>query len=242
MSTESASSRLQEVRHRIEAAAAQAGRDASSVQLLAVSKTFPAEAVAELAACGQQAFGENYVQEGIGKIDALAGLRPAPCWHFIGPLQSNKTRDVASRFDWVHAIDRLHVAQRLSAQRPPTRDGQPLAPLQVCLQVNVSGEASKSGIDEAGLFSLAEAVATLPNLRLRGLMCIPAPALGLAEQRRPFARLRELLEALRSRGMDLDTLSMGMSGDLEAAVLEGSTIVRVGTALFGARPPRDATP
>lgn len=233
-----ASTRLQEVRTRIEAAAAQAGRDASSVRLLAVSKTFPAAAVAELAACGQREFGENYVQEGLAKIEALSGLRPAPCWHFIGPLQSNKTRDVATRFDWVHAVDRIQIARRLSAQRPSTRDGLSLAPLQICLQVNISGEASKSGVDEAGLVPLAEAVANLPNLRLRGLMCIPAPAQGLAAQRRPFARLRELLEDLRARGLHLDTLSMGMSDDLEAAVLEGATLVRVGTALFGARPPR----
>ncbi len=165
-------------------------------------------------------------------------MQPPPRWHFIGPLQSNKTREVAARFDWVHAVDRLQIAQRLSAQRPPTRNGLPLAALQVCLQVNISAEASKSGVAEADLLPLAEAVASLPNLCLRGLMCIPAPSQGLVAQRLPFARLRELLEDLRRRGLGLDTLSMGMSDDLEAAVLEGATIVRVGTALFGARPQR----
>ncbi|MDE2325111.1 MAG: YggS family pyridoxal phosphate-dependent enzyme [Betaproteobacteria bacterium] len=239
-------SRLRQVRARIDAAARQAGRDPASIRLLAVSKTFPAEAVAALAACGQADFGENYVQEGAAKITALraAGpqLRwPRLHWHFIGPLQSNKTREVAEQFDWVHAVDRLRLAQRLSAQRPAERDGQPLAPLQVCIQVNISGEASKSGVAPEAVAELAHAVAGLPHLRLRGLMCIPAPAEGLQGQRAPFARLRELLEELGRQGLALDTLSMGMSADLEAAVLEGATIVRVGTALFGSRPPLRGT-
>ena len=227
--------RLRDVRTRIARAAAIAGRDPGSVCLLAVSKTFPADAVTELAACGQVDFGENYVQEGVGKIAALRAAHPRLCWHFIGPLQSNKTREVATHFDWVHSVDRVHVAQRLSAQRPAERDGHALAPLQICLQVNVSGEASKSGAAPQAVEDLAKAVAALPNLRLRGLMCIPAPNDNLQAQRAPFAHLRSLMEALKRKGFALDTLSMGMSADLEAAVLEGATIVRIGTALFGAR-------
>jgi pyridoxal phosphate enzyme (YggS family) len=233
MSHDTPAARLQEVRQRSEAAAAAAGRRADAVRLLAVSKTFPVAAVADFAACGQFEFGENYVQEGVGKIAALRDARL--CWHFIGPLQSNKTREVAAAFDWVHGIDRLAVAQRLARQRPAERDGLPLAPLQVCLQVNISGEASKSGLAPQQVPELAAAVARLPGLRLRGLMCIPAPAADLAAQRAPFARLHELLEQLNRGGLELDTLSMGMSADLEAAVLEGATIVRVGSALFGAR-------
>jgi len=233
--------RLQQVQARVDAAARTAGRDPASVRLLAVSKTFPAEAVVALAACGQVDFGENYVQEGIGKVAALRPTHPQLCWHFIGPLQSNKTRDVAANFDWVHAVDRLHVAQRLSVQRPSERDGRPLVPLQICLQVNISGEASKSGVGLVDAYTLASAVAALPNLRLRGLMCIPAPATGLGAQRAPFARLRTLFDELNSQGLGLDTLSMGMSADIEAAVLEGATIVRVGTALFGRRPPLRGT-
>ena len=227
--------RLRDVRIRIASAAATAARNPASVCLLAVSKTFPADAVAELAACGQVDFGENYVQEGVGKIAVLRATHPRLCWHFIGPLQSNKTREVATHFDWVHSVDRVHVAQRLSGQRPVTRDGQALAPLQICLQVNVSGEASKSGIPPQAVEDLAKAVVALPNLRLRGLMCIPAPNDDLHAQRAPFAHLRSLMEALNRKGFALDTLSMGMSADLEAAVHEGATIVRVGTALFGVR-------
>ncbi len=221
--------RLREVRARIAAAAAAAGRDAAGVRLLAVSKTFAPPALAALAACGQRDFGENYLQEALAKIAALRPSHPDLRWHFIGPLQSNKTRDVAAHFDWVHSVERLSVAQRLSRQR----EGR--APLQVCVQVNVSGEASKSGVEPAQLDALAHAVAQLPNLRLRGLMAIPAPATTLAAQRAPLARLREQFERLRSAGLELDTLSMGMSADLEAAVLEGATLVRVGSALFGAR-------
>ena len=234
-------SRLRQVHARIDAAARQAGRDPASVRLLAVSKTFPAEAVAALAACGQADFGENYVQEGAVKIAALRSTGAQLRWHFIGPLQSNKTREVAEQFDWVHAVDRLRLAQRLSAQRPAERDGQPLAPLQVCIQVNISGEASKSGVAPEAVAELAHAVAGLPNLRLRGLMCIPAPAEELQEQRAPFARLRGLLLELKRQGLALDTLSMGMSADHEAAVLEGATLVRVGTALFGARAAQQAS-
>ncbi|MBW4048879.1 MAG: YggS family pyridoxal phosphate-dependent enzyme [Proteobacteria bacterium] len=235
MTQSTPANRLRDVRSRIARAAAIAGRDPASICLLAVSKTFSADAVAELATCGHLDFGENYVQEGVGKIAALRSTHPRLRWHFIGPLQSNKTREVATQFDWVHSVDRLHVAQRLSDQRPAERDGHALAPLQICLQVNVSGEASKSGVSPQALDDLSRAVAALPNLRLRGLMCIPAPNEDLQAQRAPFARLHSLMEALNRQGFALDTLSMGMSADLEAAVLEGATIVRVGTALFGAR-------
>ena len=233
-----AAERLRQVRLRIEQAARAAGRDASQVRLLAVSKTFDADAVSAMAACGQAEFAENYVQEGVGKIAALRPRWPSLCWHFIGPLQSNKTREVARHFDWVHSVDRLSVAQRLSAQRPVECDGKLLPPLQLCLQVNISGEASKSGVPVPQARQLAHDIARLPGLRLRGLMCIPAPAQGLAAQREPFARLRELQQDLVESGLALDTLSMGMSADLEAAVLEGATIVRVGSALFGARAAR----
>lgn len=228
--------RLRQVRLRIEQAARAAGRDAAEVRLLAVSKTFGPEAVAAMARCGQAEFGENYVQEGVAKIAALRQRWPALCWHFIGPLQSNKTREVAAGFDWVHSVDRLSVAQRLSAQRPPPGEGGLPGPLQLCLQVNVSGEASKSGVHPDQLAELAREVARLPGLRLRGLMAIPAPETDPAAQRAPFARLRELRDQLvAQQGLALDTLSMGMSADLEAAVLEGATIVRVGSALFGER-------
>lgn len=179
---------------------------------------------------GQRAFGENYVQEGLAKIASLADLRGEIEWHFIGPLQSNKTKLVAEQFDWVHSIDRLKIAERLSAQRP-----EGAKPLNVCVQANVSGEASKSGVEPHDAAALAHAVAALPGLRLRGLMAIPEPADTLDAQRAPHARLRELMSALRADGLDLDTLSMGMSADLEAAVLEGATMVRIGTAIFGAR-------
>lgn len=218
------------MRERLAAACAAAQRDVHSVTLLAVGKTQPAQALRDAVAEGQRCFGENYVQEAVDKMVALADLRGRMEWHLIGPLQSNKTRVVAERFDWVHSVDRLKTAQRLSEQRP---DGLP--PLQLCLQVNVSGEASKSGVAPAELPALAQAVAALPRLRLRGLMSIPEPATTLAAQRVPHALLRDLLHGLRAQGLALDTLSMGMSADLEAAVLEGATIVRVGTAIFGAR-------
>jgi len=224
--------RLQEVKRRIAAASSAAGRDADSVTLLAVGKTQPVDALRDAHAAGQRDFGENYVQEALAKIEALRDLRADLVWHLIGPLQSNKTRAVAKAFDWVHSVDRLKVAERLAVQRPPG-----MAPLQLCLQVNVSGEASKSGVSPAALPALARAVAALPadRVRLRGLMAIPAPADGFEAQRAPHRRLRELLQALRAEGLALDTLSMGMSDDLEAAIAEGATLVRVGGAIFGAR-------
>lgn len=222
------SANLQAVRARIAAAAELAGRAVGEVLLLAASKTFPAERIREAVAAGQRAFGENYVQEGLAKIGALDDLTLE--WHFIGPLQSNKTRPVAEHFDWVHGIERLKIAERLSAARGA---GRP--PLQVCIQVNVSGEASKSGVSPADTATLAHAVAGLPNLRLRGLMAIPEPTDDLALARRRFAMLRELRDGLNRDGLSLDTLSMGMSDDLEAAILEGATIVRIGTAIFGER-------
>jgi pyridoxal phosphate enzyme (YggS family) len=221
---------LNEVRQRIAHAEAAASRDASSVALLAVSKTFPAEDVRAVFEAGQRAFGENYVQEAVAKIAALADLRDQIRWHFIGPLQSNKTKVVAENFDWVHSVDRLKIAERLSEQRPEN-----MAALNVCLQVNVSGEASKSGVAPAEALALARRIAALPRLRLRGLMAIPEAAASLDEQRAPHRRLRELMETLRADGLELDTLSIGMSADLEAAILEGSTMVRIGTAIFGAR-------
>ena len=221
---------LQDTRARIAAACAAAGRAEQDVALLAVSKTFGPEAVREAHAAGQRAFGENYVQEALDKIAALADLRAELEWHLIGPLQSNKTRVVAETFDWVHSVDRLKVAERLSAQRPPH-----LPPLQVCLQVNVSGEASKSGVAPVEVAALAAQVAALPNLRLRGLMSIPEPAETFEAQRAPHRALFALLQALRRQGLALDTLSMGMSADLEAAVAEGATVVRIGTAIFGGR-------
>ena len=226
--------KLAQVHSRVASACAAAGRPVQSVTLLAVSKTFGVEAIAEAHAAGQRCFGENYVQEAIEKIAALAELAPRPEWHLIGPLQSNKTRVVAATFDWVHSVDRLKIAERLSVQRP---DG--LAPLSVCLQVNVSGEASKSGLAPAEVGAVAHAIATLPRLRLRGLMVIPEAVVGgdLAAQRRPFRALRTLLEQLRSEGLALDTLSAGMSEDFEAAILEGATLVRIGSAIFGRRPP-----
>ncbi|WP_322030773.1 YggS family pyridoxal phosphate-dependent enzyme [Paraburkholderia sp. J76] len=221
---------LEAVRERIAAAARNAGRDPQGVALLAVSKTFPAQDVRAAHAAGQRAFGENYVQESVDKIEVLADLRASIEWHFIGPLQSNKTRPVAERFDWVHSVDRLKIAERLSSQRPAG-----MAPLNVCLQVNVSGEASKSGVTPQEAQQVARQIAALPNLRLRGLMSIPEPESSLEAQRAPHRRLRDLFDSLRAEGLALDTLSMGMSADLEAAVLEGATIVRVGTAIFGAR-------
>lgn len=226
-------SRLGAVLERIANAERAAGRAPGSVRLLAVSKTFPAEDVAALAMLGQQAFGENYLQEGQAKVQALAALRPdRPLeWHFIGPIQSNKTRPIAEDFDWVHSVDREKIARRLSEQRPADRP-----PLQVCLQVNVSGEESKSGCAPEEAVALARCIAQMPRLRLRGLMAIPEPTSDPAIQRARFAKLRELTTTLQAGGLALDTLSMGMSDDLEAAIAEGSTMVRVGSALFGARP------
>ncbi|TAM55157.1 MAG: YggS family pyridoxal phosphate-dependent enzyme [Paraburkholderia sp.] len=221
---------LQQVHARIERAARAAQRPTDAIRLLAVSKTFAADDIRTAFVAGQRAFGENYVQEAVSKIEALADLRTEIEWHFIGPLQSNKTRPVAEHFDWVHSIDRLKIAQRLSEQRPDT-----LPPLNVCLQVNVSGEASKSGVAPEDAPAVAREIAGLPKLRLRGLMSIPEPAADPAAQREPHRILRELYETLRAQGVALDTLSMGMSGDLEAAVLEGATMVRIGTAIFGKR-------
>jgi len=224
---------LQAVRGRIRDAARMAGRDPESVFLLAVSKSWPAAAVREAWDAGQRSFGENYAQEGAAKARELA--LPGIEWHFIGPMQSNKTSLIAAHFDWVHSIDRLRIAERLSAARGGRR------PLDVCLQVNVSDEGSKSGVAPAGLAALARAVAALPNLRLRGLMAIPAPAAENAVQRRAFRALREMQERLvADTALALDTLSMGMSSDLEAAVAEGATIVRIGSAIFGERGRGDA--
>ncbi|MEK8031067.1 YggS family pyridoxal phosphate-dependent enzyme [Ideonella sp. DXS29W] len=221
---------LRQVRQRIDRACTECHRLPSHVTLLAVSKTCPAEAVRVAWEAGQRAFGENYVQEALQKIGALADLRAQIEWHLIGPLQSNKTRVVAEAFDWVHSVDRLKIAERLSDQRPTH-----LPPLNICLQVNVDGEASKSGVDFEALPALARSVAALPGLRLRGLMSIPQPAPSPEAQREPHRRLHEAYEQLRQQGLALDTLSMGMSADLEPAVVEGATMVRVGSAIFGAR-------
>ena len=218
-------------RERLRSALEDAGRVQDTATLLAVSKTKPAAMIRQAWQLGQRQFGENYLQEALEKQIELADLDDI-AWHFIGPLQSNKTRSVAEHFDWVHSVDRLKIAKRLSEQRPTH-----LAPLNICLQVNISREESKAGVLPEALEALAKEVATLPNLRLRGLMAIPAPAEGLDAQRQPLAALREALTALQSRLPDapLDTLSMGMSDDLEAAILEGATLVRLGTAIFGAR-------
>ena len=227
MST-SVSANLAQVRKRIELACQAVGRASDTVKLLAVSKTMPAQAVREAHAAGQLAFGENYIQEGVDKIAALADL-PLE-WHCIGPIQSNKTKLVAENFAWVHSIDRLKIAERLSAQRPAH-----LPPLQVCLQVNVDGGSNKSGVAPDDLLALAQAVAKLPHLQLRGIMTIPEPAETEAEARAVHQQAKRLLDHLKTAGLTLDTLSMGMTADLEAAVAEGSTCVRVGTAIFGAR-------
>lgn len=223
--------RLERVRARIQAAAVAHGRSPEEITLLAVSKTQPAERLREALACGQRAFGENYANELADKVQTLGDAGAE--WHFIGPIQSNKTRMIASLSHWVHSVDRAKVARRLSEQRPPDSP-----PIQICLQVNVSGEASKSGVEPAALPGLAQAVADLPRLRLRGLMSIPAATDDPGLQRRAFARVRELAEDLGRRGYALDTLSMGMSNDLEAAIAEGATLVRIGTALFGPRATR----
>ena len=228
--------RLNLVLSRIASACRDAGRDLQDVRLIAVSKTCPADAVRTAQAAGQNAFGENYVQEGVDKIAALLSTHPRmhpglPLeWHYIGPLQTNKTRLVAENFAWVHAIDRLKIAERLSAQRPAT-----LPPLNVCLQINLDGAAAKSGIAPDAAAVLARAVSALPNLKLRGLMSIPEPAADLETQRLPHRALKQLFDQLNLDGLRLDTLSMGMSADLEAAILEGATMVRIGTAIFGER-------
>ena len=221
-------SNLQAVHHAITQAVRMAHRRKESIELLAVSKGFSAVAVREAYQAGQRAFGESYIQEALDKIELLRDL-PLE-WHFIGPIQSNKTRAIATHFAWAHSVDRLKIAERLSAQRPAS-----LPPLNVCIQVNVSGEDSKSGVAPGGLVELAQAVARLPQLKLRGLMAIPAPVEGLAAQRIPFLKLRELMQQINIQGLTLDTLSMGMSYDFSAAILEGATIVRVGAAIFGER-------
>ncbi|MEO0313699.1 MAG: hypothetical protein RI928_155 [Pseudomonadota bacterium] len=228
----SISAHIEQVRQAIAAAAQAAGRDSKSVSLIAVSKTFGPEAVIAAADAGQRAFGENYLQESLDKMLAVKSLRPDLTleWHFIGPIQSNKTRSVAEHFDWVHAVDREKIAKRLSEQRPGN-----LPPLQICLQVNVSGEDSKSGVSPADVIPLARAVSVLPRLCLRGLMAIPEPAEDPERQRAPFSLLRQLAQQLREAGIETDTLSMGMSADMAAAIAEGATMVRIGTAIFGKR-------
>jgi pyridoxal phosphate enzyme (YggS family) len=216
----------------VAAAAERAGRDPKDVHVLAVSKMQPVAALESALAQGQADFGENYLQEALPKVAALAGCPVS--WHFIGALQSNKSREVAEHFHWMHTVDRDSIARRLSEQRPDS-----LPPLQLCLQVNVSGESSKGGVVPERVPELADAVAAFPRVRLRGLMAIPAPAEDFEAQRAPFRVMRELLAALKRRGHDVDTLSMGMSEDLEAAVMEGSTIVRIGTAIFGRRQPKN---
>ena len=223
---------VQQVSALIAEAARGVGRDPASVTLLAVSKTFGPDAVIEAAEAGQRAFGENYLQEALDKQQSVKTLRPDLVleWHFIGPIQSNKTRPIAEHFEWAHAVDREKIARRLSEQRPPN-----LPPLNICLQVNVSGEDSKSGVAPTEVLALAQAVTTLPGLRLRGLMAIPEPAEDVESQRKPFALLRALQQQLTEAGIPTDTLSMGMSADMDAAIAEGATIVRIGTAIFGKR-------
>ena len=219
---------LQRVQDQIAKACETAARPVQSVHLLAVSKTWAAEAVRAAFAAGQRAFGENYIQEGVDKIQALADL-PLE-WHCIGPIQSNKTRLVAQHFDWVHSVDRLKIAQRLSEQRPADKP-----PLQVCLQVNIDGGANKSGVAPDDVLALAQQVATLPRLRLRGIMTIPEPAIDFVAACAVHARAKALFDTLKAAGLSLDTLSLGMSADLDAAIQSGSTMVRVGSAIFGAR-------
>jgi pyridoxal phosphate enzyme (YggS family) len=221
---------LQAVTARIAAAAGAAGREPASVRLLAVSKTFSPGAIRAVHALGQRAFGENYVQEAVPKMEAVADAGDVE-WHLIGPLQGNKAKPAAERFDWVQTIDRERIAQRLSASRPPSRP-----PLNVCVQVNSSGEATKSGVAPEEALSLAKIVARLPRLSLRGIMGIPEPTDDVARAHAQFRVLRECFDACRDAGLDVDTLSMGMSGDLELAIAEGATLVRVGTAIFGPRP------
>lgn len=221
--------KLRELRERMARAAESAGRDPAGITLIAVGKTQPAETLRAAAAAGVTDFGENYLQEAAAKMDRLADLPLT--WHFVGRLQANKTRAIAARFAWVHALDRLDVARRLAEQRSPH-----LPPLEVCIQVALAAEASKGGLAPAALPELAAAIARMPQLRLRGLMCLPPAETDPLRQRTPFARMRRLLEDLNARGFTLDVLSMGMSGDFEAAIAEGATHVRIGTALFGERP------
>lgn len=230
------SDRLQAIRRRLAAACARAGRDPAEVRLVAVSKTFDADAVAEVAERGQISFGESYMREALDKIglaETLTGARLD--WHFIGPIQGNKCRALAGAFAWAHGVDRLKIAERLSELR-----GEDLPPLQVCVQVNISGEASKGGVPPDDAAELCTAIARLPRLRLRGLMCIPAPVDDPEDARSAFRHLRELRDAIRAAGgvdaVDFDQLSMGMSDDFEVAIEEGATLVRIGSALFGARP------
>ncbi len=236
--------RLSTVRERIAQAEQQFQRAPGSVKLLAVSKTWPAEAILEAAQQGQQQFGENYLQEAVEKINTLSTHAKALKleWHYIGAIQSNKTKEIAQHFDWVHSVDRLKIAQRLSDQRPAH-----LPDLNICLQVNISGEASKSGTTQENALDLAQAISTLPQIRLRGLMAIPAPATSLEQQHEIFQQVYQLQQQLMNAGLDVDTLSMGMSNDLEAAIAEGSTMVRIGRAIFGPRntakkPPRSIGP
>lgn len=226
----SISERLQAVRAGIDAAAISAGRDPQQVHLLAVSKAHPATAIREAFAAGQRRFGENYLQEALDKQMQLGDL--AIEWHFIGPIQSNKTQPIARHFDWAHSVDRLKIAQRLSMARPDH-----LPPLQICLQVNVSKEETKSGLAAEEAAELAHAVSALPHLQLRGLMAIPAPTSDVDLQRAQFRQVRELFESLQQQGLMLDTLSIGMSDDYPAAIAEGSSMVRIGSAIFGPRNP-----
>jgi len=219
---------MAKLRERVRIAARSSGREAGAVAVLAAGKAQSAGAIRAAAAAGIAEIGENYLQEALEKIERLRDLPLT--WHFIGPVQSNKTRRIAAHFDWVHSVDRAKIARRLSAQRPPE-----LAPLNVCLQVNIGGESGKSGVAPASLAALADEVAALPRLKLRGLMAIPAPSGSEREQRAAFGAVRECLDLLRGSHPELDTLSMGMSADLEAAIAEGSTLVRVGTAVFGPR-------
>ncbi len=219
---------LAQIRARIDAAAGAAGRSPESVLLLAVSKKKPAEDIRTAYAAGQHAFGENYLQEALQKMQALADLDIS--WHFIGAIQSNKTRDIAACFDWAHCIDRVKIARRLGSQRPAG-----MLPLNVCIQVNLDDEASKAGVELDAVPELAAEIAAVPGIRLRGLMTIPAPRDDVDEQRAAFARLARKLDELQQQGIDCDTLSMGMTGDMEAAIAEGSTLVRIGTAIFGER-------
>lgn len=223
---------LQAVRRSIATAARNVSREPHEIKLLAVSKTFGPEAVIDAAQAGQTAFGENYLQEAVEKIAAVKAACPDLKleWHYIGPIQSNKTRAIAEHFDWVHSVDREKIAQRLSEQRPAH-----LAPLNICLQINISGEASKSGVAPELALELARSIRSLPRLTLRGLMAIPGPTETFDQQRAPFAKLRELFDHMRAQGIDLDTLSMGMSADMDAAIAEGANIVRIGTAIFGQR-------
>ena len=219
---------IAKVRSRVRESAEKCQRQESAILLLAVSKTRPADEIRDAADCGLRHFGENYLQEALDKIEQLQDLDLV--WHFIGPIQSNKTRPIATHFDWVHSVDRAKIARRLNDQRPES-----LAPLNICLQVNISGEDSKSGISPAELPALAQAVAQLPRLRLRGLMAIPEATDDVARQHANFSRLRDVLEEVREMAAEADTLSMGMSADMEAAIAEGATIVRIGTDIFGPR-------